>query len=202
MAELSSAHGGAALAPTLQALLSSIDQEIAASLAVDVALGKEKAARNIKKRKPFVAFLVAGVEMALPIDAILEIGYLPEVTPLPNLPGWIRGVIQIRGEILSVVDFTALFNMREDNTYSARKSYILFRQQDLRFCLPVSRIAGVVNIEEADTALKPPDEATKAHLGGLADFVKGLLTSENRSVCVLDHEKLGTAALIRKWRQA
>lgn len=202
MAELSPAQGSAAPASTLQALLSSIDQEIAESLAADVTLGKEKAARNIKKRKPFVVFLVAGLEMALPIEALQEIGYLPEVTPLPNLPGWISGVIQIRGEILSVVDFAALFNMREDNTYSARKSYILFRQQDLKFCLPVSRIAGVVNIEETGTALKPADAATKAHLGGLTDFVKGLFISENRSVCVLDHEKLGTAALIRKWRQA
>jgi purine-binding chemotaxis protein CheW len=200
MAESSTAPGSTASAPTLEALLASIDQEIATSLVVDVALGKEKAARNIKKRRPFVAFIVAGMEMALPIDAIQEIGYLPEVTPLPNLPGWIRGVIQIRGEILSVVDFTALFSMREDNAYSARKSYILFRQQDLKFCLPVSRIAGVVNIEDTETALKPVFADIKTQLGGLADFVKGLLSSDNRSVCVLDHEKLGTAAQIRKWR--
>lgn len=200
MAESSTAPGNTASTPTLQALLASIDQEIATSLVVDVALGKEKAARNIKKRRPFVAFLIAGMEMALPIDALQEIGYLPEVTPLPNLPGWIRGVIQIRGEILSVVDFTVLFNMRDDHTYSAYKSYILFRQQDLKFCLPVSRIAGVVNIEETETALKPVLADAKAKLGGLADFVKGLLGSDNRSVYVLDHEKLGAAAQIRKWR--
>ncbi len=185
---------------SLQALLASIDFETAPALALDRAFLKERATRDIRQKKPHVSFVLGQHEMALPIQSIQEIGYLPTVTLLPNLPHWIKGIVQIRGEILSVVDFVALFSLKEEHRYSLQRSYLLFKQQDLKFCLPVSSITGIVNIDEQHDNLKAYSSEQVDETGLLSGFFRGILTVDNRKVCILDNEKLGAAPLIRKWQ--
>jgi len=183
---------------SLQTLLATIDRETAPALAQDAALLKERAARNIRRKKPYISFMLGDDEMALSIDSIQEIGYLPTVTPLPNLPPWIKGIVQIRGEILSVVDFFVLFGLQEER--ALRRSYILYKQRDFKFCLLVNRITGVVNLDEQRDPLAPYVPARAEHLTRLAPFFKGLYAMDNRTVNILDYEKLGASPLIRKWQ--
>jgi len=184
---------------SLQALLAAIDRETAPALAQDAALLQARAARNIRRKKPYIAFLLGEEEMALSIDSVQEIGYLPAVTPLPNLPLWIKGIVQIRGEILSVVDFLLLFGLKEERS-PLRRSYILYKQRDFKFCLVANRITGVVNLDEQRDPLTPFAPERGEHLTRLAPFFKGLFTMDNRTVCILDDEKLGSSSLIRKWQ--
>jgi len=184
---------------SLQTLLAALDRETAPSLALDAASLKERASRSIRRKKPYISFMLGGDEMALSIDSIQEIGYLPTVMPLPNLPPWIKGIVQIRGEILSVVDFLVLFGLKDERTL-LRRSYILYKQQDFKFCLIVNRITGVVNLDEQRDALDPYSPEKAGHLSQLAAFFKGLFTLDKRTVCILDNEKLGSSPLIRKWQ--
>lgn len=185
---------------SLQALLAAMDSETAQALALDAAYLKERASLNIRRKKPYISFMLGSDEMALSIDSIQEIGYLPTVTPLPNLPPWIKGIVQIRGEILSVVDFLALFGLKEERI-PLRRSYILFRQQDFKFCLIANRITGVVNIDERRDTLHPYSSEMGKDVQELATFFKGTLTLDQRAVCILDNEKLGSSPLIRKWHR-
>jgi len=185
---------------SLQALLASIDVEIAPSLAQDMVFLKDRATRDIRQKKPHVSFVLGQHEMALPIESIQEIGYLPTVTPLPNLPHWIKGIVQIRGEILSVVDFVALFGLMDKHRFGLQRSYILFKQQDLKFCLPVSNITGIVNIDEQRDNLNAYSPEQGKVSDSLSGFFRGVLTVDSRKVCILDNEKLGAAPLIRKWQ--
>ena len=184
---------------SLQALLASIDLETAPSLKRDMDTLKERATRNIRKKKPYISFMLGKNEMALSIQSVQEIGYLPTVTPLPNLPPWIRGIVQIRGEILSVVDFVVLFGLQDERGGSFKRSYILFKQQNFKFCLVVNRITGVVNFDEQRDHLGAYSEQAD-NLAQLSVFFKGVLAVDNRNVCILDSEKLGNSSLIRKWQ--
>jgi len=185
---------------SLQALLAAIDRETAQELVLDAALLKEKAARNIRKKKPYVAFLLGKDEMALPIGSVREIGYLPEVIPLPNIPSWIRGIVQIRGEILSVVDCCMLFGVKEAD-YHLQPSYVFFRHQNLQFCLLVSRITGVVNLDEQYDELLPFSPAEHGrHLSSLSVLFRGIHVMDKRTIHILDDEKLGASPLILKWQ--
>ncbi len=187
---------------SLQNLIDSIDLETAPSLKRDMEVLKERATRNIRKKKPYISFMLGNQEMALSIQSIQEIGYLPTVTPLPNLPSWIRGIVQIRSEILSVVDFIVLFGLGDESARASglKRSYLLFKQQDFKFCLVVNRITGVVNFDEQRDQLGvfPSDEADT--LNQLTLFFKGILTVDNRNICIIDSEKLGNASMIRKWQ--
>lgn len=200
MADISSRRSLRASNTSLLTLLESVDRAIAPALAEDIQKSKELAAGNIRRKKPSIAFTLGRHELALPLDAVEEIGTLPTVTPLPNLPGWIKGIIQNRGEIISVVDFILLFGLEEKRAFGPKRPHLLFRWQDLRFCLPVGRIMGIVNIDEQRDALDPVDTLQASRPGRLSEFVKGVFSMENRKICLLDHEKLGASALIRKWR--
>jgi len=199
MADLSHPLDTESQGNSLQTLLTAIDRETAQALVQDAAFLKERASRNIRRKKPYISFLLGNDEMALSIDSIQEIGSLPTVTPLPNLPPWIRGIVQIRGEILSVVDFFALFGLKEERSL-LRRSYVLFKQHDLKFCLLASRITGVVNLDEQRDPLAPYAPENGEHLVRLAPFFKGLFVTDNRTVCILDYEKLGSSPLIKKWQ--
>lgn len=185
---------------SLQALLASIDLETAPSLKRDMDFLKERATLNVRKKKPYISFMLGKNEMALSIQSVQEIGYLPTVTPLPNLPPWIRGIVQIRGEILSVVDFVVLFGLNDERGLGLKRSYILFKQQDFKFCLVVNRITGVVNFDEQRDHLGVYSSAQADKLTQLSFFFKGILAVDNRNVCILDSEKLGNATMIRKWQ--
>ncbi|MDL2274840.1 chemotaxis protein CheW [Desulfosarcina sp. OttesenSCG-928-G10] len=186
---------------SLQAMLAVIDRENAQELAQDTALFIESVAQRTRKKEPCIAFLLGDDEMALPVAFVQEIGYLPEVTPLPNIPSWIRGIVQIRGEILSVVDCSLLFGIKAASHGQPQKpSYVLFRRRELKFCLMVDRIAGVVNLDEQHEPLLPFSLKQSAHLSGLAPFFRGIHTVDNRMVHILDGEKLGASSLILKWQ--
>ena len=185
---------------SLQTLIDSIDRETAPSLKRDMEVLKERATRNIRKKKPYISFMLGKNEMALSIQSIQEIGYLPTVTPLPNLPPWIRGIVQIRSEILSVVDFIALFGLGDEQNVGLKRSYLLFKLQNFKFCLVVNRITGVVNFDEQRDQLGVFPSGQTDTLNQLTLFFKGILTVDNRNICIIDSEKLGNASMIRKWQ--
>ncbi|HXU44077.1 MAG TPA: chemotaxis protein CheW, partial [Thermoanaerobaculia bacterium] len=54
-----------------------------------------------------VVFLLGATRCAVPIDRVLEIGDVPAITPVPNVPAWVRGVANLRGDILAIVDLGA-----------------------------------------------------------------------------------------------
>ncbi len=185
---------------SLQALLHAVDCETAPALAQDMAVLKEQAARSLRKKRPYISFILGNDEMALPTDSIQEIGELPQVTPLPNIAPWIAGIVQIRGEILSVVDFIALFKIKCDRGRSFKRSYVLFKQQDFKFCLVVDRITGVVNIDEQRDHLGAYVCSEGDPLAALSPFFKGVLVVGSRTVHLLESDKLGNAPQLRKWR--
>lgn len=185
---------------SLQTLLASIDFETAPALKQDMDSLKERAIQNIRKKKPYISFVLGKTEMALSIKSIQEIGYLPPITPLPNLPPWIKGIVQIRGEILSVVDFTILFGLKEKQGVGLNQSYILFKHQEFKFCLMANRITGVINIDEQRDKLESYVSAQGDTLKQLSVFFQGTFNVNSRQICILDSKRLGNTPMIRDWQ--
>lgn len=52
----------------------------------------------------YLSFLLAGEHYAVAIESVRQIIVLPEITPLPDLPPFVEGVMNLRGQILPVVD--------------------------------------------------------------------------------------------------
>lgn len=183
-----------------QSLLQAIDRRTAPALQLDLERLRERTTREQRVRTLYISFDLGWHEMALPLGAMQEIGEMPTITPLPHLPRWIRGIVQIRGEILSVVDFQRLFHLREDRRGSLKRFYILFRQDDFRFCLLVNRITGILNVDEQHDRLEPCGPEEESVYAELLEFVKGVLVQEGRRIFLLNSQTLGQAPQIRQWR--
>lgn len=185
---------------SLHALLTAIDQETAQARLLEQAFLRERSQKLIRKKENFISFMVDDLEMALSIDSLQEIGNLPTITPLPFLPQWIHGIVQIRGEILSVVDISLLCGA-EGLPPSWRWVYLLFKHDDLKFCLIANNITGVVSIDKQRANLQPLSAKDQSIPQQLAGLIKGVFVHNHRDVCIIDHEKLATLPSLRQWRQ-
>ena len=111
-----------------------------------------------------LAFFLGDTEMALPLTDVRETGQLAAVAPLPNLPGWIRGILHRRGEILSAVDLACFLGLPASQWTGPGQPYLLFRQSDLACCLEVARAGVVVHPEDRECAAPEARPSTPARL--------------------------------------
>ncbi|NOT63827.1 MAG: purine-binding chemotaxis protein CheW [Acidobacteria bacterium] len=124
-------------------------------------------------------FALGELRYAVPLDHIIEIAELENLTPVPNVPDWILGITNLRGDILSLVDLNALFG--EPSAEVPRGSSLLVAQTnagDLTTCLVVDRVYGVVNVapEQMQKLDQVANHALAQHTRGYVSHADGLLS--------------------------
>jgi purine-binding chemotaxis protein CheW len=130
----------------------------------------------------FLTFFLAGEEYGVEILRVREIlGMLP-ITRVPRTPDSVRGVINLRGKIIPVVDLRAKFAMAVSE-YTNRTCIVVVQAQGLEFGVVVDRVSEVLNIRADDIEDAPSfgvDVSTEYLLGiaKAADSVKLLLDIE------------------------
>ncbi|NOZ11324.1 MAG: chemotaxis protein CheW [Gammaproteobacteria bacterium] len=144
----------------------------------------------------YLTFMMAGEEYGVDILRVQEIKGWDKVTTVPNTPDYIKGVMNLRGTIVPIVDLRLRFGL-EAVEYGAITVVIVLRvEQEAR-----SRIMGVVVDAVSDVysvpvdSIKPPPD-----FGGAIDteFLKGLATLEEKLVVLLDIDKLLNAEQLGK----
>jgi purine-binding chemotaxis protein CheW len=133
-------------------------------------------------------FSLAYERYALETSLVREVHPLKELTPLPCTPPFILGVINLRGQILAIIDLKRFFNLPEKGLSDLNKVIIL-RRGRLEVGLLADAVAGVRTISW------PEVQAPLPTLEGLSpDYLKGV-TKE--ALIILDAEKiLGDPRLI------
>ncbi len=136
----------------------------------------------------YLTFILAGEEYGVDILRVQEIKGWDSVTPIPNTPDYIRGVINLRGTIVPIIDLRRRFSL-ESIPYGSTTVVIV-----LKVCNgDTSRIMGIVvdavsevyNIE-ADEMKPPPDFGTMVSI----DFIQGLASVEEKMIIVLNIDHL------------
>jgi len=137
-------------------------------------------------RKQYIRFLLEDILFALPLSSALEIGDQPAVCPLPNLPDWILGVSNIRGEILSIIDLKAFFGLPSGKIKRNRRFITVFNR-DMKVGIIVDKITGILSPNQTDTDIvrKSPyvNEGTGTEI---LSYVSGVITSDNDEKNILN----------------
>lgn len=110
-------------------------------------------------REAVIQFTLGTLRFGLPLSHAVEIGRHPRVTPLPNLPGWVMGVSNVRGEIVSMVDLAAFLGLDRPRP-GANRRFILVRNPEMRVGLVVDRILGIRSLDPARQPSEAREEAT------------------------------------------
>lgn len=135
----------------------------------------------------YLTFFMAGEEYGVDILCVQEIRGWENATPLPNSPAHIKGVINLRGTIVPIVDLRRCFGLAAIE-YSPVTVVIVLKiktESGNRIVgIVVDAVSDVYSVAEADMR-RVPD------LGGLdTQFVRALVTVNERMVILLNIEPL------------
>jgi purine-binding chemotaxis protein CheW len=138
----------------------------------------------------YLTFILAGEEYGVDILRVQEIKGWDEVTPIPNTPDYVKGVINLRGAIIPIVDLRQRFGLSDLEYGPTTVTIILKVRNDEReriMGVVVDAVSEVYNINS--TELQPPPE-----FGGVikTEFLRGLASVEEKMIIVLDIDHLLT----------
>ncbi len=141
-----------------------------------------------------LTFILEGEEYGVDILRVQEIKGWDRVTPIPNTPDYIRGVINLRGTIVPIIDLRLRFDMPAVE-YGPMTVVIVLRvvgeDRERIMGIVVDAVSDVHNIG-VDILRPAPDFG-----GALSiDFVKGLASIDEKMVIVLDIDHLLTDGVL------
>ena len=136
----------------------------------------------------YLTFMLAGEEYGVDILRVQEIKGWGKVTSIPSTPEYVRGVMNLRGTIVPILDLRKRFSMDQID-YGPTTVVIVLRVE----CDGRDRIMGIVVDAVSDVYAVPPDELRPSpDFGGNVhvEFVRGLATVDEKMVIILNIDKL------------
>lgn len=136
----------------------------------------------------YLTFIMADEEYGVDILCVQEIRGWESATPLPNAPSHIKGVINLRGTIVPIIDLRQCFGLPAID-YTPITVVIVLKVQ----CNDTSRIIGIVVDGVSDVySLADTDMRQAPDLGHSVDthFIKGLVSIDKKMVILLNIDQL------------
>jgi purine-binding chemotaxis protein CheW len=135
------------------------------------------------KELHIVGFRVGQEVFGVPISLVHEIVRVPEITSVPDSPGYVQGVINLRGKIVSVIDLRRRFGEKEIKT--SKKNRILVAEVE-------GKLVGLI-VDSASEVLKIPEneiELPPVFDQGENNYVTGLGKLNGRLIILVDLNKI------------
>ncbi len=168
---------------SLEALVGQLDREILETVHKELGGSPQKLrTRSIEDKHVLVS--LGESCLGFPMKNIVEIQQLPPVTYLPNLPAWIPGVCNLRGNIVSIVDIKQLLGF-DASALGPKSRLVVVRtdSQDLTAGFVVDEIVGITEMDPA--RIRRPVGPMEGQIG---PYLKGTYETPGGVICVLDLE--------------
>ncbi len=128
-----------------------------------------------------VSLRCGSVTFALPIDAVREIVMVPEITPVPDVGPFVRGIINLRGRILPVLDLAMRLGFGRGPEHPNGRILVVEPDREHPIGLLVEDASEVLRLS-GDAVAPPPDLAS----GGPSGAVSGVVRLPDRVLLLLD----------------
>ncbi len=136
----------------------------------------------------FLTFLIGDEVYGIPIRKAKEIIGMMEITPIPKTQTYLKGVINLRGKIIPIIDLRLKFGM-EEKMYTDRTCIIIVEAdtaESLRLVgVAVDSVSEVIKIQESE--IEPPPEYDAKVEG---DFITSLAKLKDKIIMILDIVKI------------
>jgi purine-binding chemotaxis protein CheW len=139
----------------------------------------------------YLTFLTAGEEYAVGIVKVSEIVEYETVTTVPNTPVWIRGVTNLRGRVVPVVDLAAKFGLPHSNISKFSCiiiTEVMFQSEKLTMGVLADSVSQVVELS-ADEIEAPPPFGTRVK----TEYLLGMGPLGKKFCLILDIDKVLSA---------
>lgn len=154
---------------------------------INVEIDLPKSGSNLSAGK-YLAFQMSDEEYAVDILKVQEIIGVMNITHVPKMPSYVRGIINLRGSVIPVVDLRLKFDL-EYNEYTERTCIIVIQVKSTFehtvMGIIVDQVSEVIDFN-LDQLEQPPDFGSGIH----ADYILGMGKLEKRVIILLDIERL------------
>ena len=139
----------------------------------------------------YLTFILNQEEYGVDILRVQEIKGWDTVTPLPNTPGYIKGVINLRGTIVPIIDLRERFKLANAE-YGPMTVVIVLKvisgDKTRIMGIVVDAVSEVYNVADDDMK-PPPDFGSVVNI----EYVMGLATIDEKMIIILDIDHLLTS---------
>ena len=146
-------------------------------------------------RRQFCTFFLDDRFFGVDVEKVQEVIRYQVITPVPLAPPVVRGLINLRGQIVTAVDLRRLLQV-EDTLEGRLPINIVFQTWQGIFSLLVDRIGDVLEVDQSCFE-HPPDT-----LEGIArELIQGAYKLQGRLLLLLNVEKLFSPAILNRQRR-
>jgi purine-binding chemotaxis protein CheW len=131
----------------------------------------------LSEEKQFVAFTLGEEEYAVDILSVQEIIRLADITRVPKAPSFVRGVSNLRGNIIPIIDSHLRLNLPADES---AKGIIIFRFEDAPIGMTVDNVTEVLSLNQENIETPEIMNNIDKH------FIKGIGKIDERLLIILD----------------
>lgn len=132
----------------------------------------------------FLTFAIGQETYGIEIRFVTEIIGIQPITSVPEVPNYVKGIINLRGKIIPVIDVRLKFR-KEPIPYDDRTCIVVVDIDSLSVGLIVDNVAEVLNIPD-DSIVPPPDSKTGFH----NRYIKGIGKAGNDVKLLLECGRL------------
>jgi len=147
---------------------------------------KKEEIKSKGKEMQLVIFRLRDEEFGADIASVLEISRLLDITHIPEAPGFIEGVINLRGQVIAVVDLARQFRLKEEKELPKTARIVIVEVGSETVGLIVDEVPEVLRIAEADIGPTPEIISTEVK----RDYIKGVGKLGERLIILLDLNKV------------
>ena len=138
------------------------------------------------KELQLVIFRLRGEEFGAEITSVLEISRVLEITHIPEAPGFVEGVVNLRGQVIAVVDLAKQFGLTPQVELPKSARIVVVEVSGETIGLIVDEVPEVLRV--AEEAVEPTPEIIQTEVK--RDYLRGLAKLGDRLILLLDLHKL------------
>jgi len=138
------------------------------------------AARNTAAQTQFISFAIGDDQYGVDIMAVREIKGWADITHLPRQPDYVRGVLNLRGAIVPIVDLRCRFGQGLTET-TPLHIVIIVQIGGRQVGLIGDRVLDIVSVDASQIQPVP-----RTAQGETADFLSGLVSIDNTMIALID----------------
>ena len=136
-----------------------------------------------------VTFSLGAEEFGVNILQVQEINRMVEITEVPHTEHFVRGIINLRGKVIPIIDLRAKFGM-EQREFDNRSRIVVVEVGDDTVGFIVDSVSEVLRVPAG--ALEAPPNMISGHSAGSSnsDFIRAIVKLEDRLLVYLDIDKI------------
>lgn len=157
------------LAPSSEAIKGKNAKEVITQVAKQQQRPEEKAVET----KQFITFDLDKEEYAIPILDLREIRKPPEIISVPAAPPFVKGIFNLRGQIVLVIDLEKRVALSREHPIEPRHVIVL-EVGSVIFGVMVDEVTGVLRVPVTSIKTTPLEITSKVH----ADYLNGVIVFE------------------------